>query len=56
MAVTNFLLPLFALSVVFLGYAHYSAWIRKKGHRTGKIILLVNTVLVVSLWAWRLPF
>jgi len=55
-AVTNLLLPLFAFSVAFLGYAHYRVWILKSGHRIGKVILGVNTVLVFLLWAWRLPF
>jgi len=55
-AVTKLILPLFGLSVVFLAYAHYRVWILKRGHRTAKIVLAVNTVLVVLLWAWRLPF
>jgi hypothetical protein len=54
-AVTQLLWPLLALSVAFLAYAHYRVWILKTGHRTGKIILVINTVLVVLLWAWRLP-
>jgi len=56
MAVGTLLLPLFALAVVVLGYAHYRVWIRGIGNRTSTIILSVNTVLVLSLWVWRLPF
>jgi len=56
MAVGTLLLPLFALAVVVLGYAHYRAWIQGIGSRTSTIILSVNTVLVLSLWVWRLPF
>ncbi len=44
------------LGMAFLAYAHHRVWILKTGHRTGKIVLVVNTVLVVLLWAWRLPF
>jgi hypothetical protein len=55
-AVTQLIWPLLGLSVAFLAYAHYRVWIQKRGHRTGKIILVINTVLVVLLWAWRLPF
>jgi hypothetical protein len=44
------------MSVVFLGYAHCRVWIRKIGHPTAKIVLVVNTVLIFLLWAWRLPF
>jgi len=54
-AVGTLLVPLFAASVVLLGYAHYRVWVRGVGHRTGTIVLLVNTVLVTALWAWRLP-
>ena len=56
MAVGTLLLPLFALAVVVLSYAHYRVWIRGIGSRTSTIILSVNTVLVLSLWVWRLPF
>ncbi len=56
MAVGTLLLPLFALAVVVLGYAHYRVGIRGIGNRTSTIILSVNTVLVLSLWVWRLPF
>ncbi len=55
-AVMNLMLPLFVLSVAFLAYANYRAWVRKHGHRTSKIVVLANTVLVILLWAWRLPF
>ena len=55
-AVGNLLLPLFAVSVAVLGYAHYRVWIRRIGHRTGTVILNINTVLVALLWVWRLPF
>ncbi len=56
MAVGTLLLPLFTLAVVVLGYAHYRVWIQGVGSRTSTIILSVNTVLVLSLWVWRLPF
>ena len=49
-------MPLFALAVVVLGYAHYQVWVRGIGSRASTIILSVNTVLVLSLWVWRLPF
>ena len=54
-AVGSVLLPLFALSIGFLGYAHYRAWILRQGRLSAKLILIVNTVLVLLLWAWRLP-
>lgn len=49
-------MPLFALSIAVLGYAHYRVWIRGFRHRTGTILLIVNTALVTSFWVWRLPF
>ncbi len=55
-AVTSLLWPLFAISTALLAYAHSQVWVQKIGHRAGTWILLVNTVLVVLLWAWRLPF
>ncbi len=55
-ALMKLMLPLFLLSVAFLAYAHYRVWVRKHGHRTSKIVVLVNTVLVILLWSWRLPF
>ncbi len=50
------MLPLLVLSVAFLTYAHLRVWVRKEGRPAAKIVLLVNTVLVALLWAWRLPF
>lgn len=44
---------LFILSVVFLAYAYYWAWVRKRGHRAGRWILLINTILVGYLWYGR---
>lgn len=44
---------LFALSAGFLGYAHYRAWWGHGTHRTGKVVLGINTVLVILLWADR---
>jgi len=41
---------LFVVSLAFLGYAHYLAWIRRAGHRTSRWVLGVNTVLVAGLW------
>ena len=55
-AVGTLLLPLFVVSVVVLGYAHYRVWVRGIGHRTATLVLLANTVLVAVLWVWRLPF
>ncbi len=51
-------MPLFVVSVAVLGYVHYRVWVQGigRGHRTATIVLVVNTVLVFSLWAWRLPF
>jgi len=54
--VTSLLAPLFVMSLALLGYAHYRVWIRGIGHRTGTLILLINTVLVAALWAWRLAW
>ncbi len=56
MAVGSLLLPLFGLSIGFLAYGHYRAWILRQGRRSAKVILLVNTVLVAAMWVWRLPF
>jgi hypothetical protein len=55
-AVGKFLFPLFVLSAVLLAYAHYRVWLRKQGGRVAKIVLVANSLLVVSLWVWRLPF
>lgn len=45
------LMPLlFLLSIGILGYAHYRAWWGHGSHRTGRIVLVVNTVLVMLLW------
>ena len=57
-AVGILLVPLFAVSVVVLGYAHYRVWVQGigRGHRAGTMVLVVNTVLMFSLWIWRLPF
>ena len=48
-------MPLFLVSVTVLSYAHYRVWFRGIRHRTGTIILVLNTVLVALLWVWRLP-
>jgi len=53
-AATSLLAPLLVMSLALLGYAHYEVWVRRSGHRTGTRILLINTVLVAALWAWRL--
>ena len=55
-ALMKLMLPLLVLSVAFLTYAHLRVWVRKEGRPAAKIVLLVNTVLVALLWAWRLPF
>lgn len=48
------LLPfLFAFSILLLGYAHFRAWIRREGHRTARLVLMANTVLVALLWYER---
>lgn len=44
---------LFAFSILLLGYAHFRAWIRREGHRTARLVLLANTVLVALLWYER---
>lgn len=41
-------------SAGFLAYAHYLVWVRGFGHRTGRWILVLNTVLVVYFWHGRL--
>ena len=41
---------LFAFSVLLLGYAHYRVWFLRQGHRAARVILILNTVLVVWLW------
>jgi hypothetical protein len=55
-AVGRLLFPLFVLSALLLAYAHYRVWVYKQGGRTGRTILVANTLLVVLLWFWRLPF
>jgi len=54
--VGTLLVPLFVLAAIVLGYAHYRVWVQGVGSRTSTIVLSVNTVLVFSLWVWRLPF
>lgn len=43
----------FAVSVGFLGYAHYWTWIRGYGHRKVKWILVGTTLLAAYLWFER---
>lgn len=53
-AVENLFWPLFALSVVFLFVAHYRAWVRNQGGRVTKLLLVMNSFLVVLFWGSRL--
>ena len=55
-ALMKLMLPLFVVSLAFLLYAHFRVWVRREGRPAAKIVLLVNTVLVALLSAWRLPF
>ncbi len=53
--VVGWLMPvLFVVSIVLLLYAHYRAWWHYAGPLTTKVILLINTGLVVWLWYGRL--
>ena len=40
----------FAVSVMFLVYAHFRAWRHRGGSRIVRIILWINTGVVVWLW------
>jgi len=43
----------FAGSALFLGYAHYLVWVRRRGHGAARWILVVNTLLIGYLWYGR---
>ena len=52
--VTGALVPyLLAISVLFLGRAHYLLYIRHHGNRVSHIVTWVSTVLALALWNLR---
>ncbi len=53
-AASTLVLPLLLLSVSLLGVAHHRVWVRRRGHRAARWVLMVNTLLVIVLWAVRL--
>jgi hypothetical protein len=55
-AVGGLMPVLFVLSMGLLLYAHYRAWWHHAGPLSSKLILLINTVLVVWLWYGRVGY
>lgn len=47
---------LLAVSVLFLGRAHYLIYVKRRGSRASRVVAWLSTVMALSLWAvrWRL--
>ena len=47
------LLPLFIISLLLLGRAHYLIYFKKHGSRIGKAVVWASTIGAITLWALR---
>ena len=45
--------PLFVISVLLLGRANYLSFYKKRGSRISRALVLVSTIGVFALWAFR---
>jgi hypothetical protein len=45
---------LIALSVLFLGQAFFTLYVRRRGNRASAVITWLSALFVVGYWTWRL--